>query len=657
VTGQTIRLGIPKGSLEEATLAIFHKGGFQFTGSSRSLWLSSNDPEIVPVLLRPQEIPVYVQSGRLDAGLAGLDWIVERDVEDQVALLAELQYSKQTSRPIRWVLAVPDQMPVTNVDDLRALCEERGIRGEGQFTISTELTRVSNLWLARNGIDAYAEFSWGATEAKAGYFADAVIEATETGSSLRANGLRILADVFTSRTQFFANKSAYRLDPWKRQKLDGIAHLLIGALRADELVQMTVVGDHVLDLEEILPPDARIVTAVGPTGLSPFHALLILRKSSVPHVLPAVIACGASDAWVSALDIHYSRSASKTSPSKVLPEVTQATGLSSKPISRLVIERLDVGQPNPVSLATEAQRGLGKSPKELPTKYLYAADGSDIFEKITQLPEYYVTRAEIAALESAAREIITRGSWSQLIELGPGSGQKTRYLLEPMLLRADVTYKPIDLSEDGLRSLAEPLVREYRGLTVHGYVGDFLESSLSPALEDDAPKLLAFLGSTLGNLTPSQRQALYERFARSASPQDGFLIGIDLVKDPAIIEAAYNDAAGVTADFNMNVLRTLQHDVGAKLDLDDFHHKAVYVQSEHCVEMRLYASRDAAISFEDEQLPSYSIAAGDYILTELSYKFTREGLESEFSSAGLRLLGWWTDRSDQVALALVGLPA
>lgn len=305
---QRLRLGIPKGSLEEATLALFSKAGLQFSGSSRSLWLASNDPEIVPVLLRPQEIPTYVETARLDAGLAGLDWVVERDVEHGVTLLVELHYSKQTALPIRWVLAVPDKMPVGNVDDLRLLCEERGVRGEPQFTIATELKRVSDLWLARNGIDARAEFSWGATEAKAGHFADAVIEATETGSSLRANGLRIIADVFTSRTQFFVNRDAYRTNQWKRRKAEGLAHLLAAVLAAEELVQLTVIAERHLTIETLLPSDARIVTSVSSTDQAFSQTIVILPKSSIAKVLPVVIARGALDAWISTLDIHYTNS-------------------------------------------------------------------------------------------------------------------------------------------------------------------------------------------------------------------------------------------------------------------------------------------------------------------------------------------------------------
>jgi ATP phosphoribosyltransferase len=307
---RAIRLGIPKGSLEDATLSLFRRVGVQFTGTSRSLWLSSNDPEIIPVLLRPQEIPLYVQNGRLDAGVAGLDWIVERNVKDQVALLADLQYAKQTSRPVRWVLAVPERLPVSTVDELRQLCDERGLKGEARFTVATELTDVSNMWLARNGIDASAVFSWGATEAKAGYFADAIIEATETGSSLLANGLRAIAEVFSSTTQFFANKVSYHGEHWKREKLDGLAHLLTGALRADDMVQLTVVAEYDLGLTDIMPGDANVVVAEKAGDGSVFRAVITLSKVSVPHALPAVIARGATHAWVSPLDVYYAAAGS-----------------------------------------------------------------------------------------------------------------------------------------------------------------------------------------------------------------------------------------------------------------------------------------------------------------------------------------------------------
>jgi ATP phosphoribosyltransferase len=301
---KAITLGIPKGSLEASTLSIFERVGLVFTGGSRTLWLNSNDPEIVPVLLKPQEIPVYVRSGRLDAGLSGRDWIVEQDVVQHVSVMAEIPFSRQTSRPIRWVLAVPDRSEIRTVDDLRVECDSRRAAGS-PFVISTELTRISRMWLARNGIDAHAEFSWGATEAKASYFSDAIIEGTETGASLRANQLREVAEVFVSTNQFFVGRRVYREDGWKRSKLEAIAHLIRGALRANDMVEMRVIAPQALDLAAILGPVARIVNATGPTPAGPFAASVALPRSSVPRALPSVIAAGASDAWISAMSIYY----------------------------------------------------------------------------------------------------------------------------------------------------------------------------------------------------------------------------------------------------------------------------------------------------------------------------------------------------------------
>lgn len=303
-----IRLGIPKGSLEESTLSLFAQAGLEFTGASRSLWLNSNDSEIEPVLLRPQEIPIYVESGRLDAGLAGLDWIAERNVEDRVVRLADLTYAKQTLKPVRWVLAVPEASAVMDVADLRDETGRRADEGEPPLVVSTELQRLSSRWLAERGIDADVQFSWGATEAKAGYFSDAIIEATETGSSLRANGLRIIGEVFISTTQFFANRDAYRRDAWKRAKLTGLAHMLAGALHAEEMVQLTVVADHELFLEEFIPPAHSLMHTSFPNGpAGEFHAVLVLPKDMVAQVLPALIDKGARGAWTAPIGLLYEK--------------------------------------------------------------------------------------------------------------------------------------------------------------------------------------------------------------------------------------------------------------------------------------------------------------------------------------------------------------
>jgi ATP phosphoribosyltransferase len=303
-----ITLGIPKGSLQQSTLGIFERVGLQFTAASRTLWLSSNDPEIVPVLLKPQEIPIYVKSGRLDAGLSGRDWIVEQDVLQHVAVKAELPFSRQTSRPIRWVLAVPEASPIRTVDDLRTECDARRLDGD-PFVISTELTRISQMWLARAGVDALVEFSWGATEAKAEYFADAIIEGTETGASLRANHLREIAEVFTSTNQFFVNRRIYREDSWKHDKLDAVSHLIRGALRANDFVELRVISEKSLELASLLGVDAQLVAVSEVAGGRGFSATVTLPRTRVPYALPAVVAAGASDAWVTAMSIYYSQDA------------------------------------------------------------------------------------------------------------------------------------------------------------------------------------------------------------------------------------------------------------------------------------------------------------------------------------------------------------
>ena len=224
---------------------------------------------------------------------------------DHIAVKAELPFSRQTSRPIRWVLAVPESSAIRTVEDLRAECDRRRMIGD-PFVISTELTRISRMWLARQGVEAHVQISWGATEAKAEYFADAIIEGTETGASLRANHLREIAEVFTSINQFFVNRRIYRENDWKRQKLDGISHLIRGALRANDYVEMRVVTPQKLDYEQILGPGARLMTSTELADGAGFTAIITLPRTYVPQALPAVISAGASDAWVSPMSIYYS---------------------------------------------------------------------------------------------------------------------------------------------------------------------------------------------------------------------------------------------------------------------------------------------------------------------------------------------------------------
>jgi ATP phosphoribosyltransferase len=206
------------------------------------------------------------------------------------------------------VLAVPEASPIRTVDDLRTECDARRLDGD-PFVISTELTRISQMWLARAGVDALVEFSWGATEAKAEYFADAIIEGTETGASLRANHLREIAEVFTSTNQFFVNRRIYREDSWKHDKLDAVSHLIRGALRANDFVELRVISEKSLELASLLGVDAQLVAVSEVAGGRGFSATVTLPRTRVPYALPAVVAAGASDAWVTAMSIYYSQDA------------------------------------------------------------------------------------------------------------------------------------------------------------------------------------------------------------------------------------------------------------------------------------------------------------------------------------------------------------
>ena len=212
-----LKLGIPKGSLENATVDLFRRAGFNINISSRSYFPGIDDPEIECMLIRAQEMARYVQDGVLDAGLTGLDWVVENEAD--VHVVADLVYAKQSFGKVRWVLAVPESAPVKTVKDL-----------EGKV-IATELVNATKRYLERNGVKAKVEFSWGATEVKPPVLADAIVEVTETGSSLRANNLRIVETIMESNTQLIANKTAWA-DDWKQRKLSDIKMLLDGAINA-----------------------------------------------------------------------------------------------------------------------------------------------------------------------------------------------------------------------------------------------------------------------------------------------------------------------------------------------------------------------------------------------------------------------------------------
>jgi ATP phosphoribosyltransferase len=279
-TQRKLKLGIPKGSLENATIDLFKKAGFNINASSRSYFPSCDDPELECMLIRAQEMARYVDDGVLDAGLTGFDWIQESGAD--VVKIADLVYSKASFGKVRWVLAVPESSPVQSVKDL-----------EGKI-IATELVEATRKYLAANGVTAKVEFSWGATEVKPPHLADAIVEVTETGSSLRANKLRIVEELFSSNTQLIANKNA-AVDEWKARKLADMKMLLEGAIAALGKVglMLNVEREHLDGILSILP--ALKNPTVSPLARDNWVAVnTILDESTVRSIIPRLKQAGAS---------------------------------------------------------------------------------------------------------------------------------------------------------------------------------------------------------------------------------------------------------------------------------------------------------------------------------------------------------------------------
>jgi L-histidine N-alpha-methyltransferase len=301
-------------------------------------------------------------------------------------------------------------------------------------------------------------------------------------------------------------------------------------------------------------------------------------------------------------------------------------------------------------MAADVRIGLTKPFKELSPRYFYDERGSELFERITETPEYYPTRAERAILEDHAGEIVqAAGQPATLIELGSGSASKTRVLLDAMRDAGCLeAYAPVDISEEITRETAARIAAEY-GIAVHGMVCDF-ERDLE-RIPLSGPRLIAFLGGTIGNFEPQQRASFLARVANLLEPDDGFLLGTDLVKDAATIEAAYNDAAGVTAAFNKNVLAVLNERLGADFDLDAFEHVAFFDEENLFVDIRLRSLRRQLVRFADLGI-TVAFERGEEMRTEISTKFARPGLEGIYAEAGLVLADWWTDPDGLFGLSL-----
>jgi L-histidine N-alpha-methyltransferase len=287
--------------------------------------------------------------------------------------------------------------------------------------------------------------------------------------------------------------------------------------------------------------------------------------------------------------------------------------------------------------------GLSAQPKRLPPRLFYDNHGSAIFEAITDLPEYYPTRTEQAILTDHADEIVTAvGGQITLIEFGSGSSRKTRVLIEAALARQEtLEYVPIDISRNFLKESSETLLNEYPALTITALAGEYFAAAEAlPAA--DGPRLILFLGSNIGNLTHDEATDFLTRIRRSMKSQDRLLIGTDMVKDRSILEAAYNDAQGVTADFNCNVLERVNRELGGHFDLRQFRHHAPYDDAHQRIEMRLVSQVDQHVRVDDLDT-EFGFHAGETIVTEWSQKYTRESFNALASSAGLEIVSAWTD--------------
>ncbi len=300
------------------------------------------------------------------------------------------------------------------------------------------------------------------------------------------------------------------------------------------------------------------------------------------------------------------------------------------------------------SIRADVGRGLTSTPKELPPKWFYDDRGSELFDRITRLPEYYPTRREWEILRREAGHIADFGA-EIFIELGSGTSEKTRTLLDAMVGSGLRTYVPFDVSEGMLSRQARSLVDEYPDLRVHAMVADF-EHHMG-TWPSGGRHLVAFLGGTIGNLDPGERKEFLAELVSHMAPGDGLLLGTDLIKDPGRLVAAYDDAEGVTASFNLNVLRVINRELHADFDPDRFAHRAHWNTAEHRIEMYLDSLVDQRVTVRDLGL-EVEFAAGEAMLTEISTKFDRAELSEELSRAGLRLEHFWTDDAGDFALSL-----
>ena len=305
-----------------------------------------------------------------------------------------------------------------------------------------------------------------------------------------------------------------------------------------------------------------------------------------------------------------------------------------------------------VALRNEVVRGLTSNPKTLSPTWFYDERGCELYDEITRLVEYYPFRAERQILTNHAKDIVRGADPETLVELGSGNSEKTRFILDAMVMPA--TYVPFDVAETTLRDASEALMREYPGLEVHGIVGDFFHDL--GHIPQDGRRMIALLGSTIGNLDPSQRSAMLRDLRAQMTGGDTFLLGTDLVKDRKRLVDAYDDALGVTAAFNLNVLTRLNRELAADFDVSKFRHLAVFDEDNQWIEMRLVSLADQRVRLDALDL-DVAFADGEQVRTEISAKFTVDGVNDELRNAGMRVIDQWTDDDGDFLLTLAGVTA
>ena len=309
---------------------------------------------------------------------------------------------------------------------------------------------------------------------------------------------------------------------------------------------------------------------------------------------------------------------------------------------------------DPNAIRSELRTALTSAPRSLPTKYLYDDRGSELFERICELPEYYQTRTERTLLSACADQIVSISGAEELVELGSGAATKTRVLLDAMRQAGQLQfYVPFDVSEGIVRRVAQELSTEYEGLQVHGVVGDFLAHM--EHIPEGGRRLVIFLGGTIGNLSPEATLAFLSSIQEEMASRDFFLLGVQLETDVGRLEAAYNDAQGITAQFNKNILYVIKNLFKATINTESFDHIALYNQKEHRIEMRLRTRTKQEIEIPEIDL-SFTLEKGEDILTEISIKYNRHRTETLLEKTGFQLVEWFTDPEQLMGLALVRKP-